>query len=158
MIELQAQIANLTLPTGLPEIDLVGRISAENLSLPQLPPLRIPVIYDIPDLPEGSVEVGEITPVAPPGEIPAPASAAEPIAGVINASLNRDFTEPVQIAGVVNADLPSLTEMIELQGQIANLALPATLPEIDLVARISAENLSLPQLPPLRVPVIYDVP
>ena len=127
MIELQAQIANLTLPTGLPEIDLVGRISAENLSLPQLPPLRIPVIYDIPDLPEGSVEVGEITPVAPPGEIPAPASAAEPIAGVINASLHRDFTEPV-----------------EVQGQIVSVALATALPEIDFVGRISAENLSLP--------------
>ena len=89
-------------------------------------------------MPEGNVEVGPLSPVAPPGQIP---SSVEEIAGVINAELNKDFTEPV-----------------ELQGQIANLALPATLPEIDLVARISAENLSLPQLSPLRVPVIYDVP
>ena len=126
-------IGRLVLPPGVDKPivpGLVGEIAqiqiAEGLTLPTLPALRIPVIYDIPELPEGSVEVGPLEPVSPPGETPAPTS-AEPIAGVINASLHRDFTEPVQIAGVVNADLPSFSEMIELQGQIANLALPATL-------------------------------
>ena len=51
---------------------------------------------------KGSVEVGELVPVGPPGEIPASAS-AESMTGVINAELNKLFDEPVQIAGVINA-------------------------------------------------------
>ena len=90
------------------------------------------------------------------GEIPTPAStAAEPIAGVINASLHRDFTEPVQIAGVVNAELPSFSEMIEVQAQIASLALATALPEIDLVGRVNAEvNVLTPQ--PIVLPGIIN--
>ena len=105
-VEVQAQIASLALVTALPEIDLVGRVNAEvNVLTPQ--PIILPGIINAtvnqPPLREGSVEVGELVPVGPPGEIPTPASAAEPIAGVINAELNRLFEEPVQIAGVVNA-------------------------------------------------------
>ena len=125
------------------------------MTLPTLPALRIPVIYDIPDLPTGNVEVGEITPVAPPGEIPTPASAAELIPGAINAELNLAFETPVQIAGVVNADLPSFSEMIEVQAQIASLTLATALPEIDLVGRVNAEvNVLTPQ--PIVLPGIIN--
>ena len=155
-------IGRLVLPPGVdrPIVPgLVGEIAqiqlAEGLMLPTLPALHVPIIYDVPELLEGNVEVGEITPVAPPGEIPTPASTAEPIAGVINSGLNKLFAEPVQIAGVVNADLPSFSEMIELQGQIANLTLPTALPEIDLVGRVNAEvNVLTPQ--PIVLPGIIN--
>ena len=60
-------IGRLVLPPGVDKPivpGLVGEIAqiqlAEGLTLPTLPALRIPVIYDIPELPEGSVEVGQI--------------------------------------------------------------------------------------------------
>ena len=59
---------------------------------------------NIPDLPEGFVDVGEIEVIGPPDDpIPTPPDTAESIPGIINAELNKLFSEPVQIAGVVNA-------------------------------------------------------
>ena len=52
-----------------------------------------------PDLPEGFVDVGELE-VLPDTPAPTP---LEALGGIINASLNKTFDEPVQIAGVVNA-------------------------------------------------------
>ena len=167
-------IGRLVLPPGVdrPIVPgLVGEIAqiqlAEGLTLPTLPAIRVPIIYDVPDLPEGNVEVGQLEPVGPPGEPPTPSAAAEEgIPGIINAQLNLAFETPVELTGVVNAeinklfdesvtvagridvDLPSFTEMVELQAQIVGLGLDASLPDIDLTARIAqlhlAENLDIP--------------
>ena len=147
---------------------LVGEIAqlllAENLDIPDLPALRIPVIYDIPDLPEGNVDVGPLQVVDTPDDTPAPTpAAADNIPGIINAELNLAFDTPVELTGIVNAELNKLfDEPVEVQGQIANLRLDASLPDLDLVGEIAqlllAENLDIPDLPALRIPVIYDVP
>ena len=89
-IPLQGAIALMATDITVP-IEPIALAGVINATVNQ-PPLR-----------EGSVEVGELVPVGPPGEIPTPESTAEQISGVVNASLHRDFTEPVQIAGVVNA-------------------------------------------------------
>ena len=68
-------IGRLVLPPGVDKPivpGLVGEIAqiqlAEGLTLPTLPALRIPVIYDIPELPETNVEVGQkLTPVSSAG-------------------------------------------------------------------------------------------
>ena len=52
-----------------------------------------------PALPEGFVEVGELE-VLPDTPAPTPLEALE---GVINAELNKTFTEPIALAGVINA-------------------------------------------------------
>ena len=155
-------IGRLVLPPGVDKPivpGLTGEIAriqlAEGLTLPTLPALHVPIIYDVPELPEGRVEVGELEPVSPPGETPARPS-EEGITGTINAELNRLFDEPVQIPGVINAELNrAFTEPVEVQGQIVSVALAAALSEIDLVGRVNAEvNVLTPQ--PIVLPGIIN--
>ena len=69
-----------------------------------------------PDLPEGFVDVGELE-VLPDTPTPTPLEALE---GVINAELNKTFTEPIALAGVINATVrtPDLPEGLVDVGEL----------------------------------------
>ena len=155
-------IGRLVLPPGVDKplvTGLAGEIMtvqlAEGLTLPTLPALRIPVIYDIPDLPDGRVDVGPLEVIGPPGEptdeTPAPATPA--LTGTLNipienitlpteslilsaaiALMATDITPPVDavdLQGAINllsSDITTPLLPISLQGAIALMAADITVP------------------------------
>ena len=141
-------IGRLVLPPGVDKplvTGLVGEIMtvqlAEGLTLPTLPALRIPVIYDIPDLPVGRVDVGPLEVIGPPAEptdeTPAPATPA--LTGTLNI--------PIE-----NITLP--TESLILSAAIALMATDIT-PPADAVSLQGAINLLSSDIaaPPLPIPL-----
>ena len=146
-------IGRLVLPPGVDKplvTGLVGEIMtvqlAEGLTLPTLPALRIPVIYDIPDLPVGRVDVGPLEVIGPPAEptdeTPAPATPA-PATPALTGTLNI----PIE-----NITLP--TESLILSAAIALMATDIT-PPADAVSLQGAINLLSSDIaaPPLPIPL-----
>ena len=146
-------IGRLVLPPGVdrPIVPgLTGEIAqiqlAEGLTLPTLPALRIPVIYDIPDLPVGRVDVGPLEVIGPPAEptdeTPAPATPA-PATPALTGTLNI----PIE-----NITLP--TESLILSAAIALMATDITPPAaaVDLQGAINLLSSDI-AAPPLPIPL-----
>ena len=65
-----------------------------------------------PALPEGMVEVGPLEVIGPPDDTSPTTPTPSALQGVINADLNKTFTEPIALAGIINATVhtPDLPE------------------------------------------------
>ena len=124
---------------------------SEGVTLPTLPGIVIPVTFDIPDLPEGFVDVGPLE-VVPDTPAPTPTEATAPTAdvrGMITldladitaptdaialrgtiALMRADITAPTTatvLQGVINADVNVLTAQgvasLDVKGVITSIAL-----------------------------------
>ena len=121
---------------------------AEGLTLPTLPALRIPVIYDIPDAPVWRVDVGPLEVIGPPAEptdeTPAPATPA--LTGTLNIPI-ENITLPTEslilsaAIALMATDITAPVDAVDLQGAINLLSSDITAPPlpIPLQSVINAE-------------------
>ena len=108
---------------------------AEGLTLPTLPALRIPVIYDLPDAPVLRVDVGPLEVIGPPAEPTdeTPAPATPPLTGTLNIPI-ENITLPTEslilsaAIALMATDITAPVDAVDLQGAINLLSSDITAP------------------------------